>query len=159
MREQPDHLKFHFGDIGLPVKIVVVAILSVLAVIGVGGTVRYAATLPKQPQNQPTQNQNTNQTPAPANTQNSPAITQPQTGTGSSGGGTASRCTTSARNAFAAQYNHQIADENARHQNVVNFLTATNAPASAFAAEDATHASNLAAINSQYQNNLRSIGC
>jgi hypothetical protein len=158
MREQAES-RFHFGDIGLPLRIAAVAILAVLSIVGVGSTVRYAASLPK-PATTNTQgsSQTTNTTPAPTGTKNNPAINQPQASGGSSGGSVA-RCSTTQRNSFTSQYNSQVASENARHQSVLSFLTSTNAPASAFAAEDATHSANLASINSQYQSNLRSIGC
>lgn len=160
MREPSDQLKFHFSDIGLPLRIGAVAILAVFAVVGVGSTARYAASLPKPTPSNSSQNNNSSQNTAPVNnSQNNPTINQPQSGSGSGGNGSASRCTAAARSALTQQYNSQTATENARHQNVINFLTATNAPASAFAAENSTHSANLGSINSQYQNNLRSIGC
>jgi len=158
MREQTDQFKFHFSDIGMPLRIAAVAILSVLSIIAVGGTVRYAASLPKETTPQANQNTNTNQGNAPVNTQNNPNITAPQSGSGASSG-TVVRCNTTQKATYTNQYNNQVAEENARHQNVINFLTSTGAPQSAFDSENATHAQNLASIYSQYQSNLRSIGC
>lgn len=159
MRQDSQQFSFHFSDISMPLRIAAVAILSVLAIVGVGSTARYAASLPKTTTNQSANtNTNTNQSNAPTNDQANPNIAQPQVNTGG-GGSIVVRCNTTQRNAFTAQYNSQVAAENARHQNVINFLTSSGASAAAIAAENATHAANLASINAQYQNNLRSINC
>ncbi len=159
MHQAPEQFSFHFSDISLPLRIAAVAILSVLAIVGVGSTARYAASLPKTTTNQQTNtNTNTSQSNAPTNDQTNPNITQPQVNTGGSGS-TAVRCNTTQRNSFTAQYNSQVVAENTRHQNVLNFLSSSGASAAAIAAENATHSANLASINAQYQNNLRSINC
>lgn len=161
MHQDTEQFSFHFSDISLPLRIAAVAILSVLAIVGIGSTARYAATLPKSQtntQNNTSTNTNTNQTNLPTNNQSNPNITQPQVNPGNSSG-TALRCNTTQRNSFTAQYNAQVAAENTRHQNVINFLNSSGASAAAIAAENATHAANLSSINAQYQNNLRSINC
>lgn len=142
----------------MPLRIAAVAILGVLAILGVGSTARYAASLPKAtPTNTNQSTQGTNPAQAPVNTQTNPTIT-PQNNSSSSST-TPNRCTTVQKAALTTQYNNQLASENARHNNVINFLTTTNAPAAAFAAENTTHSANINSINSQYQTNLKSIGC
>lgn len=83
MQQDTGQFNFHFSDISLPLRIAAVAILSVLAIVGIGSTARYAATLPKTETNtQATSNTSTNQSSTPTNDQTNPNIAQPQVNTG-----------------------------------------------------------------------------
>lgn len=150
--------KFRFGDTAMPLRIATIAVVSVFAFIAFAGTIRYEIQQPKT--NTPNQgSQNTPVQDVPnTNTNTNPNITQPQTNQNSSSSSTTS-CNSTSRATYTSQYNTRIAQENARHNAEVSFLTTTSAPASAFATENATHTANLNTISAQYQSNLRSIGC
>lgn len=152
---------FYFSNLAIPLRIGIMSVCLVFAFLSLAGTVRYAISLPssnsqpssKTPTNQ-TNKPNVNQpaTPQPVPT----APTQPSTNTG---GSTSNNCNSALKSTYTTQYNSRVSQENQRHANTIQFLTNTNASASAFAVEEATNSANLSSINSQYQANLRSIGC
>ncbi len=113
-------------------------------------------TAPNKPAQNSTEQTPTEQTPASST---APAASQTPT-TNSSQGTT---CNTSQKNAFTTQYNNQVAAENNRHNAQISFIQSSihdpNQQATAINQENVTHATNLSNINSQYQSNLRSIGC
>ena len=159
MRAVKQPFTFQFSSLAFSLRLGVLAVCGVLAFVALAGTTRYVISLPKDSGGAGTAEQNPTQNPANTPTQQNPStINQPQTGSGS-GSGSTTACKTSQKSALTSQYNTQIAQENTRHNSAISFLTKAGAPPASFAAENATYASNIASINSQYQNNLRSIGC
>jgi len=151
---------FEFRDIAMPLRIATIAVCSVFAFLAFVGTVRYDVSQPRVNTDTNTQQNTQPNTDTPNTNQSStPVINQPQNSSNSSSNSSTKTCSTSQKATYTSQYNTQLAQENTRHTSQLNFLTSTNAPASAFTIENTTHSSNLASITTQYQGNLRSIGC
>ena len=139
-------------------RIAIMAVVVIFALIAIGGNVRTSINQAKS-NTTPTQTPVTQPTEAATPAASSAStVNKPQTSTTNSSF-SSKTCNVALRTSYTNEYNSQIQYENTRHDNQINLLTATGAPASAFAAENNTHAVTLNSILAQYQSNLRSINC